>query len=87
MRSRTLARISSVIVSRVRGWLAGARAVLVALGSGAAANPHAIVFLVGFTAFVAGLAQWSGPLASITGGGLLMLVAVWPFLTPPKGQS
>ncbi len=62
------------------------RSSLVALARWAAANPYATVFLVGFTAFVAGVAQWSGPLAATVGGALLMLVAVWPFLNAPKGQ-
>ncbi len=63
-----------------------ARAAFRALGAWAAANPYATVFLVGFTAFVSGVAQWSGPVAAIAGGALLMFVAVWPFLNAPKGQ-
>jgi hypothetical protein len=50
-------------------------------------NPSASVFLVGLVAFVAGVAQWSGPWAAVTGGAILMTVAAWPFLQTPKGPA
>ncbi len=49
-------------------------------------NLNAAIFLVGFGALCAGL--WSfagGPVASMVGGGILMLVAAWPYLRPRKG--
>ncbi len=50
-------------------------------------NPSAAVFLVGLGAFVTGLAQWSGPLAAMACGAILMTVAAWPFLQTPKGPA
>jgi hypothetical protein len=50
------------------------------------AQVNAAVFLVGYTALVAGVAARAGaPVAAIVGGGVLMLVAVWPYLRPRKG--
>lgn len=51
-----------------------------------AANPNAAVFLVGLVALVAGVGlRWGWSLASLTGGVVLMVVAVYPYVAQPKG--
>lgn len=47
-------------------------------------NPHLTLFLAGYSSFLAGIAAYSGPLAAIIGGGIAMLVAVWPFIWPQR---
>jgi uncharacterized membrane protein len=43
-------------------------------------NLNAGIVLVGFVALEAGIAQWSGALAAVIGGGLLMALGSWPYL-------
>lgn len=51
-----------------------------------AANPNATVFLVGLTVLCASVSRWSRPLAGTILGAVLMLVAVWPFMTTKRGD-
>lgn len=44
------------------------------------ANPNATVFVLGLSVVCASVAQWSGPMAGVLAGSVLMLVAVWPYL-------
>lgn len=44
------------------------------------AHGNAALFLTGYVPFVIGLAIYSPPLALVVGGGLLMMIAAWPFL-------
>lgn len=46
----------------------------------AAMHPNGTVFAIGLVVLCASLAQWSGPLAGTVFGGVLMLIAAWPFL-------
>jgi hypothetical protein len=48
-------------------------------------NPNACVFLCGLAAVCGSIAQWSGPLAGVVFGGVLMGIAVWPYLAMRKG--
>ena len=43
-------------------------------------HANALLFLVGFAAFEVGLSTYSGPMASMVGGGIVMLIAAWPFV-------
>ena len=46
-----------------------------------AENVNLVVVLVGFAALEVGIAQqWSVPVAAMIGGGLVMVVGVWPYL-------
>jgi len=49
------------------------------------ANVNALIFVAGFVVFVAGVSAYSGPLAAVVAGGLLMLMGVWPYLRRGKG--
>lgn len=49
-------------------------------------NVSGIVFVVGFAVFVGGVASYSGPLAAVVAGGILMLAAAYPYLRP-KGKG
>lgn len=44
-------------------------------------NANTTVFAVGLIVLCASVAQWSGPLAGVIAGAVLMIVAVWPFAT------
>jgi hypothetical protein len=45
---------------------------------------NGLLFLCGFVAVVASVAQWSGPLAGVLGGGVVMLMAAWPYVRPMR---
>lgn len=47
-------------------------------------NPNFLVFLTGFSLFLVSLAQVSPAVAGVSGGLILMAVAVWPFLIARK---
>jgi ABC-type branched-subunit amino acid transport system permease subunit len=44
------------------------------------------IFAVGLAVLCGSVAQWSGPLAGVILGAVLMFVAVWPILRMRKGQ-
>ena len=49
-----------------------------------AENVNLLLVLAGFACLELGIArQWSGAVASIVGGGLLMLLGGWPYLARP----
>jgi hypothetical protein len=48
--------------------------------TGLGQHGNAVLFLVGFALFEAGLLIYSRPLAAVVGGGLLMTIAAWPYL-------
>jgi len=51
-----------------------------------ASNINAVLVLGGFVALEWGMAvQWSGAIAAIVGGGVLMVAGSWPYLRP-KGK-
>jgi hypothetical protein len=45
-------------------------------------NLHTLTVLVGFIAFEAGIAAWSGAAAAIVGGLILMLGGSWRYVAP-----
>lgn len=48
-------------------------------------NLNAVLVLAGFVALEAGIAaQWSGAVASIIGGAVVMLVGSWPYVRPMR---
>lgn len=49
------------------------------------ANVNALIFLVGFGVFIAGMSAYSGALAAVVAGALLMLMGTWPYLRRGKG--
>ena len=54
------------------------------LGRFARENLALVVFAAGFLVFCASIAWWSVPFAGTCAGGILMLVAVYPYLDRPK---
>jgi hypothetical protein len=50
-----------------------------------AANPNALVFGFGLGVLCLSVAAWSRPLAGTILGGVLMLVAAWPYLRVRRG--
>ena len=45
------------------------------------ANINTATFAVGFAAFCSGIAGWlGGAIAAVVGGGILMLIAAWPYI-------
>lgn len=50
-----------------------------------AGNANAVLVLGGFVALEWGTAvQWSGAIAAIVGGAVLMAAGSWPYLTPKR---
>jgi len=50
-----------------------------------AGNINAVLVLGGFVALEWGVAaQWSGAIAAIVGGVVLMAAGSWPYLTPKR---
>lgn len=46
-------------------------------------NVNAMIVLAGFVAFEWGIAlHWSGAIAAMIGGAILMAVGTWPYLRP-----
>jgi len=43
-------------------------------------HANSIVFVIGLTAVMCGIARWSLGAAAIVGGAVLMVVAAWPYL-------
>lgn len=43
-------------------------------------HANAVLFVLGFAVFEAGLSAYSGQLAAMVGGGIVMVIAAWPFL-------
>lgn len=54
------------------------------IGTFVARNPNLSVFLVGFAVFSGAVASYSGLLAGLCGGLILMGVGVYPFLIVRK---
>lgn len=46
---------------------------------------NGLLFVAGFATFVAGLASWSGALAAVVAGALVMGLAAYPYLRVRKG--
>lgn len=52
-----------------------------------ARNLNALLVLVGFVALETGVTRhWSGPIAAIVGGALLMAAGCWPYVTRSSGK-
>lgn len=52
-----------------------------------ALNPHAAVFLAGFVAYCGSMAAISPAFAGVSGGVILMGVAVYPVVVSRKGKD
>lgn len=49
-------------------------------------NANTTVFVMGLAVLCASVSRWSAPLAGTILGAVLMLIAVWPFLTMKRGD-
>jgi hypothetical protein len=59
------------------------RTVLVELGR----NVNTVLVLGGFVALESGIARhWSGAIAAIVGGAILMVAGSWPYVTRSLGK-
>jgi hypothetical protein len=57
------------------------RKVASAFGAFCLENARFLLFVGGFSAVVVSIAAWSGPLAGLVGGAVLMLMAVFPYVS------
>lgn len=51
------------------------------------AHLNTLIFSAGFVTVIASVAQWSGRTAGVLAGGVLMLIAAWPYLRRPVRKS